>query len=129
MRLLDRRNWWIVLLLNLITLGLFTFYIGKLLRVYKKDAWYANKYYWILGIIFMIPFMIMFLVFYIQTVTAVSKQLGLFGYQIYSLPYPWILGVIVPIIGWAVFGVLYIYVSLFYAFRLAKGAGEDYLKK
>lgn len=129
MRLLERNKWWIVLFLNIITLGLFTFYIGRLLKVYKKNSWYSNKYYWILGIIFMVPFIVMFLIFYIQIATAVCEKLGLFGFKVYSLPYPWILGVIVPVIGWIIFILLYIYVSLFYVIRLAKGVGEDYLKK
>lgn len=129
MRILEKKNWLLVLLLNLITFGLFTFYIGYKLKVYKKGSWYFNKYYWILGVIFMIPFIIMFLIFYIQTATSVCQKLGLYGYKLYSLPYPWLLGIIVPFAGWLFFILLYIYVSLFYSFRLAKGAGEDYLEK
>ncbi len=123
MELLDRKNWWIVLILNILTLGLFTLYIGYKLKVYDKNVWYQKWYYWALGILFVIPFLIMFLVFEIQTAVSVSKKLNLYGMNIYGLPYPWILCIIIPVLGWILFILMYIYVNLFYVFKLKEGYG------
>lgn len=123
MELLDRKNWWIVLILNILTLGLFTLYIGYKLKVYDKNAWYQKWYYWALGILFVIPFLIMFLIFEIQTAVSVSKKLNLYGMNIYGLPYTWILCVIIPVLGWILFILMYIYVNLFYVFKLKEGYG------
>ena len=44
---LKKRYFWIYLILNVITLGLFTFYIAYKLDLYDKDAWYHRWYYWV----------------------------------------------------------------------------------
>ena len=49
--LLKRHFWWLWLLLTIITGGISTLFLGYLLKVYEKDAWYTKWYYWVLGIL------------------------------------------------------------------------------
>lgn len=107
------------LILNIITLGLFTLFIAKKLNLYEKDAWYTNWYYWVLGTILGIfPALIMLLILSIKMGTKISEKLNIPGKEIYSLPYPWIICLIIPILGWTIFIILYIYVHTFYTFKL-----------
>lgn len=107
-----------VLLLNVITLGLYTFYIGKKLDVYE-NVWYRKWYLWFLGFILgIIPGLIMFLVFYIKIGCDVSKKLNVPFDRFYSYPYVWLLCLIVPIVGWSLFIVLNIYVHTWYCLYL-----------
>ena len=65
MKILKEDNWWIWLLLALFSSGSSTLVLGALLDVYDKNAWYAKKKYWILGLVCLfVPFVIMLLVFY-----------------------------------------------------------------
>lgn len=112
----------IILILNILTLGLYTFYIGSKLKVYEKNAWYKKWYIWFLGFFLgIIPGMIMFLIFYIKVGCLVSGKLHVPLSHYYAYPYVWILCVIVPIIGWSLFIVLNIYVHTWYSAYLKRG--------
>lgn len=121
---LRKRYFWIYLILNVITLGLFTFYIAYKLDLYDKDAWYHRWYYWVLGFILGIfPALVMFLVFSVKMGCLVSARLKVPGEEIYLQPYVWIVSLIIPILGWTVFIILYFYVHFWYFFSL-----KDYLR-
>lgn len=122
---LKKKYFWIYVLLNFLTFGLFTFYIAYKFNLYEKNAWYFRWYYWILGFLFGIfPGILMFLVFNIKIGCLVSEKLKVPGEEIYSYPYVWIVSLIVPILGWAIFIILYFYVHFWYLFSL-----KDYLKE
>ena len=98
MGILKRENWWAWLLLGIASSGISIFFLGALLEVYRKDAWYAKWYYWALGIIILLlPAIIMFFIFYIQTLANICKKLEVPGSEIYAYPYAYIICFIVPI--------------------------------
>ncbi len=116
---LKEKNFWIYVVLNVVTFGLFTFYIAYKLDLYDKSAWYYRWYYWVLGFLLGIfPGLIMFLVFSVQIGSLVSAKLDVPGKEIYLPPYVWIVSLIVPILGWTLFIVLYFYVHFWYLFSL-----------
>lgn len=126
MRMIKKENWFIYLILNIITFGLFTFYIGYKLKVYDKNAWYFKWYYWFLGFILgIIPGLVMLLIFSIKIGCLVSKKLKLPGDEIYMLPYSWIICLIVPVLGWSLFILLYIYVHFGYVFSMKNESSLD----
>ena len=128
MYILKRNNWFIVLIINILTLGLFSFYVAKKMNIYDKQAWYLNKYYWILGFLCGIfPGIIMFIIFYIEIGCEVCKKLSVPFDIIYGYPYFWIVSLIIPIIGWTLFIIMLIYVHSFYVIYLKRGNGELYL--
>ena len=119
MKTLKKENAIIYLFLNILTFGLYTFYIAYKLDLYDKDAWYSGWYYWVLSFILgIIPGLVMFLVFSIKIGCLVSEKLNVPGKEIYTLPYSWIICLIVPILGWTLFVILYIYVHIWYVFTL-----------
>ncbi len=124
MEKLNKKYFWLYVVLNFLTLGFFTFYIAYKLNLYDKKAWYCRWYYWVLGFVFGIfPGLVMFLIFNIKIGCLVSSKLNVAGDEIYLLPYIWIVSLIVPVLGWTVFIVLYFYVHFWYLFSL-----KDYLK-
>ena len=128
MKLLKKENWWAWLLFAIGSSNVSVFFLGALLDVYKKDAWYTHWYYWVLGIICLfLPAVVMFIVFYIQILTGVCKKLEVSGSEVYSLPYVWIICFIVPIIGWVLLAVLSIYLHIWYLVKLYQGKGEQYI--
>lgn len=119
MKTLKKENAIIYLFLNILTFGLYTFYIAYKLDLYDKDAWYSRWYYWVLSFILgIIPGLVMFLVFSIKMGCLVSEKLNVPGKEIYTLPYSWIICLIAPILGWTLFVILYIYVHIWYVFTL-----------
>lgn len=119
MKTVKKENAVIYLILNILTFGLYTFYIAYKLDLYDKDAWYSRWYYWVLGFMFgIIPGLVMLLVFSIKMGCLVSEKLNVPGKEIYSFPYPWIVCLIVPILGWTLFVILYVYVHIWYVFTL-----------
>lgn len=129
MRYLRKKNWFICFLLNLVTLGMFTFYIGKKLDVYEDDAWYCNFSFWVISFLLgIIPSIFLFVVFNIEIGSRVCEKLSVPFDKYYSYPYIWILFLIVPVIGWSLFIVFYIYVHFWYIFYLERGYGEKYIK-
>ncbi|MBR3198941.1 MAG: hypothetical protein IKG27_02890 [Bacilli bacterium] len=130
MNILKRKYWYVCLILSISTLGLYTFYVGKKLHVYDKEAWYSNKYFWILSFICgIVPGLIMFFIFYIEIGCMVCKKLSVPFDNYYIYPYIWVISLIIPIIGWTLFIILVIYVHFWYIFYLKRGYGEAYLKK
>lgn len=119
MKTLKKENAVIYLILNILTFGLYTFYIAYKLDLYDKNAWYSRWYYWVLGFVLgIIPGIVMLLVFSIKMGCLVSERLNVPGKEIYILPYPWIVCLIVPILGWTLFVILYVYVHIWYVFTL-----------
>lgn len=123
--MIDKNKWLIVLILNILTFGLYTFYIGKKLDVYDDSAWYNRWYLWALGFLFgIIPGIVMLFIFYIKVGCMVSKKLMVPLEQYYSYPYIWILSFIVPVLGWAIFIVMIVYVHSWYCLYLKRGYGD-----
>lgn len=127
MELLRKENAWVWILLMFLTGGASVFMLGALLGTFKKGAWYSKWYYWVLGIITILPALIMFFVLYLSTLTKVCSKLKVAGHEIYSLPYPWLLCLIVPVIGWILFIVMFIYLNIWYLVKLYQGNGEKYI--
>lgn len=122
---MKRENWWIYLILSILTLGIFTFYVGYKLKVYESNQWYSNKYYWILGFLLgVLPGLVMFLIFLIQIGCTVSLKLNVTGKEIYMYPYPWLICLIVPVLGWTLFIIMYIYTHLWYVFSIRDSYGK-----
>ena len=129
MKYLYKKNYFICFLLNVITLGMFTFYIGKKLDVYQKDAWYCNFSFWVISFLLgIVPSILLFIIFNIEVSCNDCKKLNVPYENYYSYPYVWILFLIIPIIGWSLFIILYIYVHFWYIFYLKRGYGEEYIK-
>lgn len=129
MSFLKKKNWWQYLLANIITQGLFVVVIAYYLNIFKEDKWYRNLTYWILGgVCLLMPALVMLLVFLIQITCETAAKLNVPGKEIYNTPYSWILCVIIPVVGWALFIVMYIYISIWSIVMLAKGEGEKYIK-
>lgn len=125
MFLIKKENWWLYLILNVLTLGLFSFVFAKVLKVYEKGAWYTNWSYWTLGVICGIfPALIMLLIFYIQTSIKICLKLNVAGKNIYALPYFWILFVIIPIVGWVLFVLMLVYILLAPSLKIMQGELE-----
>ena len=127
MELLKKENAWVWILLMFLTGGVSVLVLGALFGVYKKGAWYSKWYYWVLGIITILPGLIMYLVLYLYVLTKVCAKLKVSGHEIYSLPYPWIACIIVPVIGWILFVVMFIYLNIWYLVKLYQGNGEKYI--
>ena len=128
MKFLKKKNWPLFLILNIITQGIFTFVIAYYLGIYEEDKWYKNWRYWFSGAICMIvPAMIMFIVFILQSTCEVAAKLNVPGKEIYNTPYSWILCIIVPFVGWSLLIVMYLYINIWTVVMLAKGEGEKYI--
>lgn len=129
MSLLNKKNWWIWMLFSILSLNISVIILGALLDLIDKNAWYANKKYWILGTIcFVIPAFIMLFVFVIEMLCKVSAKLKVPGSELYLSPYIWIIFLIVPIIGWVFFLVTILYLTIWYLVALYKGDAEKYIK-
>lgn len=130
MDILKRENYWIWILLLLFSGGSSNLVLGALLDVFDKDAWYAKPRNWILGFVCLIfPFFIMIMVFYIEILCKANAKLKTPGSEIYLSPYIWIIYLIIPIIGWIIFLVQLVYLSIWPIVMLYQGNGELYEKK
>lgn len=127
MQVLKKENWWIWLLLLLFSGGSSYIVLGALLDVYNKNAWYTKWYIWILGLLFIVPFFVMIIVFNIDITTQVAAKLKLGGYEFYLSPYIWLILFIIPIIGWILLIILYLYINIGILVQLYKGYGEKYI--
>ena len=127
MSLLKKENWFVNLLLMILTQGFYIFILAYLLKVYKKDAWYANYRYWVGSVLFFfLPVFLLLLVFWVQTICMVASKLNVPGKEIYGYPYAWIVCLIVPIVGWALLLVMLIYIQVWIIVMLFKGEGKAY---
>lgn len=129
MKILKQENWWVWLLLTLFSSGSSNLVLGALLDVYDKNAWYAKKKYWIIGLLCLFfPFTIMMMVLYLQITCQSAAKLGVKGSEYYLSPYVWLLLLIVPIIGWTLLIVLIIYLEIWTLVALYNGAGNKFAK-
>lgn len=129
MKILKKENWWTWLLLTLFSQGSSTLVLGALLDVYKKDAWYTNWKYWVLGIVCLFfPFTIMIAVFSIQILCLTAAKLDVPGKEIYLSPYLWILACIIPFIGWFALVTGIVYLEIWILVELYYGKAEKYIK-
>lgn len=120
--MINKKLWFLYMILNIITLGIFSCYLAKKLNCYSSDAWYSNSKYWIFGTICLIfPVFIMAIIFIIETNVLVAKKLNVPGSEIYNLPYTWIGCFIVPILGWSLFIIMLIYVYIWQAVKIGQG--------
>jgi len=127
MKLLKKENWWIWLLLFLFSEGASFIVLGALLDVFDKKAWYAKFKYWLIGLIFIIPFAIMISVFSIEILCKSAAKLDVKGSEYYLSPYIWIILLIIPFIGWIIFVILILYLNISILVNLYKGKGEKYI--
>jgi hypothetical protein len=128
MDILKKENWWIWLLLYIFAGNITPFVLGAVLKVYKKDAWYAKWQNWLIGFLFFIvPAIIMFIVFSIQIIIEVAKKLNVPNENLYANPAIWILGFIIPIFGWIGLGILSLYLTIYILIQLYNGKGEKYI--
>ena len=129
MKYLKRNNWIRCLILNILTFGMFSFYIAKKLKVYEKEAWYSNVSYWVISFLLgIIPALFLFIIFNIEICSKVCEKLSVPFQKYYTYPYIWILFIIVPVFGWALFIVFYLYIHFWYIIYLKRGYGEKYIK-
>lgn len=125
--MLKKKNWFIILLLNIITLGLFNFVLAFKLNLYDEEAWYNKWQYWFCASLCLIfPVFIMFIVFLIQITVKVALKLKVDGADIYNSPYSWILCVIIPIVGWSLLFTMFIYLLVFISVVIKDGKGDIY---
>jgi len=129
MEILKKENWWVWILLFIFSGNTSMIVLGALLGVYNKKAWYTKWYWWLIGLIFIIPFCIMTYVFMIQITSLTAAKLGVSGKELYLSPYIWIILLIIPILGWILFCVMYIYLIIDILIKLHDGEGEKYIKQ
>lgn len=130
MNLLKKRNWFICLLLNILTLGIFNLVLAGFLNLYSKDAWYKKWQYWFFGGLCLIfPIFILLLVLIVQMICEVADALNVPGSGLYNCPYTWIVCIIVPVVGWILLLVMLIYIMVWSIVMLYQGEGEKYLLK
>lgn len=127
MKLLKKENWWIWLLLFLFSEGTSTVVLGAILDVFDKNAWYAKLKYWIIGLILIIHFSVMILVFSIEILSKTAAKLEVKGSEYYLSPYMWIILLVIPFIGWIAFIALILYLNIAILVNLYKGKGEKYI--
>lgn len=129
MQILKRENWWVWLLLFILSGGTSTIVLAALLDCYEKDAWYAKPKNWVIGVLcFLFPAFIMMYVLLIQMLCQISAKLNVPGKELYLSPYMWLILLIVPVFGWIFFTVAYLYLNIWYIVMLYKGEGEKYIK-
>ncbi|MCM1370523.1 MAG: hypothetical protein NC181_01335 [Clostridium sp.] len=127
MKILKRENWWIWLLLMLFSSGSDTFVLGALLDTYRSNAWYRKWYYWVLGLVFILPFIAMISAFYVEILCKSASKLNVAGKELYLSPYTWILCIIIPILGWIFAFIMLIYIKIDMLYRLYLGDAEKYI--
>ena len=128
--ILDRKNWFLWLILIMATSGLSVFLLAYYLGVYNKDSWYSKPRNWFLGALcFFYPLFFMLIIFWIQICVEVCIKLSTPGQSVYGTPYSWIICLIVPVVGWTLGLVMLIYVMVWPITMLARGEGEKYIIK
>ena len=125
--MLKKKNWFIVLILNVLTLGLFNFALAFKLDLYKEDEWYNKWQYWFFAsLCLIIPVFVLLIIFLIEMIVRIAVKLKVDGENIYASPYSWIICVIVPVIGWALLITMLLYIMIFTVVALKEGKGEVY---
>ncbi len=127
--LLKKQNWWVWLILWIVSGGGHAVFLSILLDNYDEEAWYAQKKNWILGLVcLLIPFGIMLFVFLIDMLIQAAAKLEVPGKEWYLSPFVWIACLIVPIFGWIAFVIAFLYLEIATLVALAHGKGEKYLE-
>lgn len=128
MNILKKGNWWVWLILTIFTFNFSSLILATQLKTFKKDAWYANVKYWVLGFLFfVIPGIVMLIILNIQMTCENAKKLGVKGEDIYFSPFTWILCLIIPVIGWICLIVMIVYMIMWTITMLHNGEAEKYL--
>lgn len=129
MELLERKNWWIWLIILLVGNEAMPIVLAAILGLYNKDAWYAKWQNWVIGAVCcFFPVIIMIAIFGIQSLCMVAKKLEVPGEEIYASPYTWLLCLIVPILGWSLLVIMTLYLNIWCVIALYNGKGEQYIK-
>ena len=127
MELLKRKNCWLWFLLLVSSLN--GVVLSTILNLYKKDAWYTNYKYWILGFFCgFFPGIIMIIVFLIESLCMGAKKLDIPGSEVYTSPYTWLLCLIFPIIGWTLMLIMLAYLNIWVTLYICQGKGEKFIK-
>lgn len=121
MDLLKKENWWKYVLLTFLTLGAYAFVIADNLDLYEENAWYTKWYYWVIGVIFILPAIVMIISLNIIMQIKICKKLNVPGVNYYGLPYTWMLCLIVPLIGWSSLIVMLIHIYYYPAAMIYRG--------
>ena len=122
MKLLKKNNFWIYLILSVVTFGIINIFVAKELKLKKEDEWYSKWQYWFFGTCCLLfPVFIMFVVYVVQMTCKVCNKLKVAGSNIYNTPYSWILFMIVPVIGWILLIVMYLYVIIMPSIKVLQG--------
>ena len=130
MCLLKKENWFMWLIINVISMGFGIIGLFCLMDCVRQDAWYMKWYYWLLAFcFFFFPFSIMIIVFLIEMMCEVASKLDLPGKEIYLTPYIWLILLIIPFIGWIGFTILGLYLEIGILYQLSKGKAEKYIIK
>ena len=104
MNLLKKENWWMWLLLFVITGGSAFIFLGYLLGCFDKKAWYNKPKNWIMGLVILVlPFIVMMSIFTIEMTCKSAKKLDVSNSEIYLSPVILLLMLCIPIIGWVIF--------------------------
>lgn len=128
MNLLKRENWWVWLLLTLFTSGGSCVLLGALFDCFDKDAWYAKWENWLIGFIcFVFPAVIMAAIFFIEMTCKTAAKLNISGKELYLSPYVWIICIIIPFIGWLLFSVMVLYLTIMVLVKLHDGEAEKFI--
>lgn len=127
MFLLKKEKWWIWLLLFIFSEATSTIVLGALLSVCDKKAWYTKWYIWVIGLVLIIPFSIMAMIFNLQITSNTAAKLEVKGSEYYLSPYIWIILLIIPVVGWIAFVALILYLNIAILVNLHKGNGEKYI--
>ena len=125
MNLLKRENGFLWIIITLATSGASGIIFCSLLGLYNENAWYANKKNWLLGLICLVyPFIVMVMVFTIQSLCLANAKLDVPGKDIYLTPYIWLLALIIPVVGWLFFICLLFYLMIAPIVAIYHGKGE-----
>ena len=127
MDFLQKKNWFLSLIMMVLTQGLFSMILAYFLKVYEKERWYTKWQYWVVsGLFLFFPIFIVLAVFIVQISCQVAAKLNVPGERVYNTPYSWILCLVVPIVGWTLLIVMLIYIYVWPIVMIYKGEGEKY---
>lgn len=125
MKLLEKENWWLWLLMLMFSGGSSIIVLGALLDLFDKNAWYAKWQNWVIGLVLIIPFTIMVYIFNVSMTCKTAAKLGVKGSEYYLSPYIWLILIIIPFIGWLAFIILYLYLNIVILIKLSKGIAKN----
>lgn len=129
MNLLKKENWWLWVILFIITGGGSFIFLGYLLSCFDKKSWYAKPKNWILGLLILIvPFIIMMAIFTIEMLCKSAAKLGVNGSEIYLSPVILLLMLCIPIVGLLMFSATLIYLTIGIFIKLKQGVAEKYIE-